>query len=92
LLTISEINPDIILLGPNQRIDINLLKEALKENNLEYIQVKRLIKYYDRFYLNSSRLIKRRIFESENIDIRMRERNQNNSLDLERHNHLKQSK
>jgi FAD synthetase len=68
LLIISEINPDIILLGPNQRFDINLLREALKKNNLSNIKVKRLNKFYEKYELNSSSMIKRRITESNNED------------------------
>ncbi|MFX1392975.1 MAG: adenylyltransferase/cytidyltransferase family protein [Promethearchaeota archaeon] len=65
LLTIAEINPDIILLGPDQKFDIDLLKKALKEKGFEHIQVKRLNKYYDKYELNSSSLIKRKIIESK---------------------------
>lgn len=72
LLIISEINPDIILLGPNQRFDINFLREALKKNNLGNIKVKRLNRYYDRYELNSSSMIKRRITESNNEDYKKR--------------------
>ncbi len=68
LLTISEINPDIILLGPDQKFDINILKEALKKNGLDHIEVKRLNKYYDKYELHSSSLIKRKIIEFKNGD------------------------
>ena len=30
LVTISEINPDIILLGPDQKFDMNILKKSLQ--------------------------------------------------------------
>jgi len=50
LLTISEIKPDIILLGPNQKFDINTLKKNLKKINLENIKVKRLKTYYDKLF------------------------------------------
>ncbi len=66
LLTISEINPDIILLGPNQKFSMNILKKALKEKGLGHIEVKRLNKYYDKYELNSSSLIKRKIVEFKN--------------------------
>jgi len=66
LLTISEINPDVILLGPDQRFDINLLRKALKKNDLGHIEVKRLNKYYDKYELNSSSMIKKKIIESNN--------------------------
>ena len=69
LLIVSEIKPDIILLGPNQKFDINTLRKDLKEINLENIEVKRLnVYYYDKFKLNSSSLIKRKIIKSNNID------------------------
>ena len=67
-LTISEINPDIILLGPDQRFDINLLKETFKKNGLNHIEVRRLNRYYDKYELNSSSLIKRKIIEPYNGD------------------------
>ena len=66
LLTVLEINPDIILLGPDQRLDINLLKETLKKNGLGHIEVKRLNIYYDKYELNSSSLIKKKIIEFNN--------------------------
>ena len=59
-------NPDIILLGPNQRFDVKLLKDALKKDNLGHIKVKRLDQYYDKYELNSSSMIKRKIIESNN--------------------------
>ncbi|TFF99794.1 MAG: FAD synthase [Promethearchaeota archaeon] len=68
LLTVSEINPDIILLGPDQKFDGNLLKKALIRNNLGYIEVRRLHRYYDKYVLNSSSLIKRKIIESNDRD------------------------
>ncbi len=68
LLAISEINPDIILLGPDVRFDIILLREALKKNGLGHIEVKRLNRYYDKYELNSSSMIKRKIIESNNED------------------------
>ncbi len=66
LLTISEINPDIILLGPDQRFEINTLKKSLKKIGLGHIEVKRLDKYYDKYELNSSSSIKRKIIEFNN--------------------------
>ncbi|MFW9988418.1 MAG: adenylyltransferase/cytidyltransferase family protein [Candidatus Odinarchaeota archaeon] len=63
LLKVLEIKPDIILLGPNQNFNINNLKKQLKEMNIENIVVKRLNKFYDKFKLNSSSLIKRKIIE-----------------------------
>ena len=67
LITISEIKPDIILLGPNQVFDIITLRESLKDINLENIQVKRLNKFYNKYKLNSSSLIKRKIIELKSI-------------------------
>jgi FAD synthetase len=61
LKTVEEINPDMILLGPDQKYDINELKEGLKELNLDHIEVRRLQQYYDKFELNSSRKIKEKI-------------------------------
>jgi len=66
LLTVAEINPDFILLGPDQKIDMKFLRKTLKKKGLEHIQVKRLSKYYDKYELNSSSLIKRKISEFEN--------------------------
>ena len=65
-MVISEIKPDIILLGPNQKFDINTLRKELKNMNLGNIEVKRLTTYYDKFKLNSSSLIKRKIIEFNN--------------------------
>ncbi|MHA1764931.1 MAG: hypothetical protein ACTSVK_01605, partial [Promethearchaeota archaeon] len=56
-----SLKPDIIFLGPNQRISIKYLKKGLREYNSEHIQVKRLEKLYDKFKLNSSSAIKEKI-------------------------------
>ncbi|MFX1273678.1 MAG: adenylyltransferase/cytidyltransferase family protein [Promethearchaeota archaeon] len=66
LLTVLEINPDIILLGPDQRFDEKILKETLKSKGLSQIDVRRLNIYYDKYELNSSSRIKRRIIKREN--------------------------
>ncbi|MFX1236662.1 MAG: adenylyltransferase/cytidyltransferase family protein [Promethearchaeota archaeon] len=66
LLTISEINPDIILLGPDQRFNISLLKQALNELGLTRIEIRRLNRYYDKYELNSSSLIKKKIINRNN--------------------------
>ncbi len=58
-----SLNPDIILLGPNQRISIENLNSLLKEFKAEHIQVKRLEKFYDKFELNSSTAIKQKIIK-----------------------------
>ncbi|MFW9781006.1 MAG: adenylyltransferase/cytidyltransferase family protein [Candidatus Heimdallarchaeota archaeon] len=64
LKTVEEINPDIILLGPDQKYNISILKSGLKKKGLNHIQVQRLEKYYDKYALHSSRLIKRKIYDS----------------------------
>ncbi|MFW9771004.1 MAG: adenylyltransferase/cytidyltransferase family protein [Promethearchaeota archaeon] len=64
LKTVEEINPDIILLGPDQKYNISILKSGLKKKGLNHIQVQRLEKYYDKYTLHSSRLIKRKIYDS----------------------------
>ncbi len=66
LLKVLEIKPDIILLGPNQNFNINNLKKKLKDMNLENVDVERLNKFYDKFKLNSSSLIKKKIIEYNN--------------------------
>ena len=53
LMTVAEINPDIILLGPDQKFDISELKKGLEKINLGHIDVKRLETFYDKFALNS---------------------------------------
>ena len=61
LKTVEEINPDIILLGPDQKYDQNTLKQGLVEKGLNNIIVKRLDTYYDKYELHSSNLIKKKI-------------------------------
>ncbi len=63
LKTVEEINPDIILLGPDQKYSIELLLEGLKARNLNHIEVKRLETYYDKYKLTSSSKIKQKIIE-----------------------------
>ena len=63
LKTVEEINPDMILLGPDQKYDISALKQGLKELGLEKIEIRRLDTYFDKFPLHSSRLIKKKIIE-----------------------------
>lgn len=58
-----SLEPDLILLGPNQKISISKLKELLMENNAEHIQIKRLETLYTKFPLHSSTLIKKRIIQ-----------------------------
>lgn len=63
LKTVEEINPDIILLGPDQKYSVEILKKGLKEKGLNYIEVRRLEIYYDKYELHSSSLIKQKIVE-----------------------------
>lgn len=63
LKTVEEINPDIILLGPDQKYDINTLKNGLKKRGLLNIEVKRMETYYDKYELHSSSLIKKAIIK-----------------------------
>lgn len=63
LKTVEEINPDIILLGPDQKFSVDKLQNALKMKGLNHIKVIRLEKYYDKFKLHSSSLIKKKIIE-----------------------------
>ncbi|MFX0025245.1 MAG: adenylyltransferase/cytidyltransferase family protein [Candidatus Hermodarchaeota archaeon] len=64
LKTVEEINPDIILLGPDQKYDMKTLKEGLKRKGLNHIEVKRMKSYYDKYALHSSSLIKRKIIKT----------------------------
>lgn len=66
LKTVKEIDPDIILLGPDQKYDIEELKEGLKKIGLGDIVVKRLDKYYDKYELHSSSKIKQKIKKNYN--------------------------
>ena len=61
---IEEINPDIIMLGPNQKISIDMVKEGLKEKGLKQVEVIRLEKLYDKYELHSSSLIKQKIINN----------------------------
>ncbi|MHA1194544.1 MAG: adenylyltransferase/cytidyltransferase family protein [Promethearchaeota archaeon] len=63
LKTVEEINPDIILLGPDQKYDINTLQKGLEKKGLGHIKVKRLETYYDKYELHSSRLIKQKVID-----------------------------
>jgi FAD synthetase len=64
LKTVEEINPDLILLGPDQKYDMKTLKEGLKRKGLNHIEVKRMKSYYDKYVLHSSSLIKRKIIST----------------------------
>jgi FAD synthetase len=61
LKTVEEINPDIILLGPDQKYNLETLKRGLRDKGLDHIEVKRLDIYYDKYKLHSSSLIKKKI-------------------------------
>jgi FAD synthetase len=63
LRTVEDFNPDLILLGPDQKYDIETLRMGLKKKGLGHIQVKRLETYYDKYALHSSRLIKKKIID-----------------------------
>ncbi len=63
LKTVEEINPDIILLGPDQKYSIEVLLKGLKAKGLNHIEVRRLGTYYDKYELLSSRKIKQKIIE-----------------------------
>lgn len=63
LKTVEEFAPDIILLGPDQKYDVNTLIKGLKDIGLNHIEVKRLETYYDKFKLHSSSLIKQKIID-----------------------------
>ncbi len=63
LRTVEEINPDIILLGPDQKFSAQKLQNALKMKGLKHIEVRRLENYYNKFKLHSSSLIKKKIIE-----------------------------
>lgn len=56
-----ELEPDIILLGPNQRIHIDSLEKMLAKNDASHIQVKRLDKFCADYPLTSSSAIKKKI-------------------------------
>ena len=64
LKTVQEINPDIILLGPDQKYSIEILKKGLEDKGLNHIEVKRLTSYYNKYELHSSSLIKQKIIKT----------------------------
>lgn len=61
LKTVEDIDPDIILLGPDQKYSSEKLKSSLEEKGLGHIEVRRLETYYDKYKLHSSSLIKKKI-------------------------------
>lgn len=64
LKTVKDINPDVILLGPDQNYNLEELKKGLNEKGLAHIEVRRLKTYYDRYKLHSSSLIRKKIIEN----------------------------
>jgi len=64
LKTVAEIDPDIILLGPDQQHGVQDLKDGLKKIGLGDIEVRRLETYYDKYPLHSSSQIKEKIIEN----------------------------
>ncbi|MFX1455998.1 MAG: adenylyltransferase/cytidyltransferase family protein [Promethearchaeota archaeon] len=70
LKTVEEIQPDIVLLGPDQKYSVKILKKGLKERGLNNVEVRRLETYYEKFELHSSSLIKQKIFEKCRKNIR----------------------
>ena len=63
LKTVEEINPDIILLGPDQKYNLETLERELENRSLSKIIVKRLDTYYKKYALHSSSLIKKKILK-----------------------------
>ena len=63
LKIIEEINPDIIMLGSNQKVTIKMIKNGLKEKGLEKIKIIRLEKFYNKHKFHSSTLIKEKIIK-----------------------------
>ena len=68
LKTVEDINPDLILLGPDQKFSVEKLSNALKMKGLGHIEVRRLEHFYDKFKLHSSSLIKKKIIDIEKKD------------------------
>ena len=65
LKTVEELDPDIILLGPDQKFSVEKLQNSLKMKGMNHIDVRRLENFYDKFKLYSSSLIKKKIIEKE---------------------------
>ena len=59
-----SLEPDIILLGPNQRISVSKLQEELKNVNSSHIEVRRIQEMFTGFDLNSSSKIKQKIIDT----------------------------
>jgi len=56
-----SLKPDIILLGPNQRIKVSQLKAKLEEMGAGHVEVRRQKTFFDEFPLTSSTQIKQKI-------------------------------
>ncbi len=56
-----SLKPDIILLGPNQRIEVSALKAKLEEAGAEHVEVKRQLSFFKEYPLTSSTQIKEKI-------------------------------
>lgn len=63
LKTVKSLEPDLILLGPDQKYGLEQLQNDLDEKGLSHIKLKRLEAYYDEYDLHSSSLIKKKIIE-----------------------------
>lgn len=61
-----SLNPDLILLGPSQKISEQKLIEELAKRNAAHVKVERLKEFYDKYELSSSSKIKEKIFSSRN--------------------------
>ena len=60
------LRPDIILLGPNQRISVGKLLEELTKHDASHIEVQRITTLFEDFDLNSSSKIKKKIYNNYN--------------------------
>ncbi len=62
--SVEKIKPDIILLGPDQKISENELKEVLRKRGLEKVKIMRLEKKFTKYPNCSSSSIIKRIIEN----------------------------
>ena len=70
LKTVKEIQPDIVLLGPDQKYSIKTLKNGLIDIGLINIEVRRLETYFEKYELHSSSLIKQKIIDNNKDKLR----------------------
>ena len=70
LKTVKEMQPDIVLLGPDQKYSIKTLKKGLIDIGLVNIDVRRLETYYEKCELHSSSQIKQKIIDKIKDKIR----------------------